>query len=233
MGLYYDFHIHSCLSACADDDMTPHNICAMARLKGLHAIAVTDHNSAGNLRAVASCASQQGLLLLPGMELCSREEVHLLAYFPSLDEAEAMAAWCRPYLPDINNRPDYFGRQLYMDDQDQIIGQEERLLIMALDVGLSALVMQVRAQGGVPVPAHVNRGSNGLLTALGFVPEEEAFTSLEICADLPLPPAARAYRQLQSSDAHSLGDIAEPGPAMAGLRTPADICRWLASPREE
>ncbi len=226
MPLHYDLHIHSCLSPCADEEMTPQNICAMARLKGLGMIAVTDHQSAGNLPAVAACARQEGLLLLPALELCTKEEVHLLAYFADLQAALDMGSWCRSLLPDIPNRPDFFGRQVLRDDQDNELGQEPLLLLMALDAGLTQVVDKVRALGGVPVPAHINRGSNGLLTALGFIPEEDGFTALEIDRGLPLMADVAGYRVLHSSDAHTLGDIAEQGQTM-----PADdvqgALRWL------
>ncbi len=208
-SLYYDFHIHSCLSPCAEDEMTPGNICAMAKLKGLQAIAVTDHQSAAMLRAVSSCAKRAGLLLLPGLEICTREEVHLLAYFASLEQAEAMGLWCYQRLPDRKNRPEFFGNQWITDDADRHIAQEERMLIQALSAGLGEVCRTVRALGGVPVPAHINRGANGILQALGFLPQEEGFTALEICPQLPLEMDSHAQRILRSSDAHRLGDIAE------------------------
>lgn len=228
MALRYDLHIHSCLSPCADDDMTPYNICAMAALKGLQAIAVADHQSAGNLWAAARCAEEQGLLLVPALELISREEVHLLAYFPSLPSAEAMGAYCARHLPDIKNRPDIFGRQRYMDDRDGLVGEEERLLILAMDVGLSELAREVRRLGGVPVPAHINRGSHGILGALGFIPPGEAFTALEVCPGDPLPEDLGACRLITGSDAHTLGDIREPGPLLHTGASAREICLWLS-----
>lgn len=204
--------------------MTPGNICAMAKLKGLQAIAVTDHQSAAMLRAVSSCAKRAGLLLLPGLEICTREEVHLLAYFASLEQAEAMGLWCYQHLPDRKNRPEFFGNQWLCDDTDKIIAQEERMLIHALSAGLTQVCQTVRALGGVPVPAHINRGANGILQALGFLPPEEGFTALEICPRLPLDMDPCAWRVLHSSDAHRLGDIAEAEAQLpAALETQAII----------
>lgn len=228
-SFYYDFHIHSCLSPCADDEMSPGNICAMARLKGLQAIAVTDHQSAAMLRAVNSCAKRSGLLLLPGLEICTREEVHLLAYFASLEQAEAMGLWCFRRLPDRKNRPEFFGNQWIRDEADRVIAQEERLLIQALTAGLTEVCASVRALGGVPVPAHINRGANGILQALGFLPPQEAFTALEVCTQLPLDMDPCARRVLHSSDAHRLEDIAEAGAQLpAALKTQA-IIDYLSS----
>lgn len=209
--------------------MTPGNICGMAKLKGLQAIAVTDHQSAAMLRAVTSCAKRAGLLLLPGLEICTREEVHLLAYFASLEQAEAMGLWCYQRLPDRKNRPEFFGNQWIRDDADRIIAQEERMLIQALSAGLAEVCASVRALGGVPVPAHINRGANGMLQALGFLPPDEGFTALEICPRLPLDMDTRAWRVLHSSDAHRLGDIAEAEARMpAALETQA-IIDYLAA----
>ena len=72
--LSYDLHIHSCLSSCGDDDMTPGNIVGMAAIKGLDVIAVTDHNSCRNCPAVLKLAEQYGVLAIPGMELTTAEE---------------------------------------------------------------------------------------------------------------------------------------------------------------
>lgn len=225
--LCYDLHIHSALSPCADDDMTPGNICAMARLKGLDLIAVCDHQSAGMLPALAACARREGLLLLPGIEVCPREEAHILCYFDSLDAAARMGAWCRGRLPDTPNRPDYFGEQWLMDEEDRVIGREERMLILALRAGLDEVTARCRALGGVPVPAHVNRGSHGILTALGFLPAESGFTALEVCPHLPCEADLSGYRLLRSSDAHRLQDISEAVHHVEAERSAGAVLAWL------
>ena len=227
MALYYDLHIHSCLSPCADNDMTPANICAMARLKGLHMIAVTDHQSAGNLRAMDACARREGLTLVPGMEVCTREEAHVLAYFDHLEAAERMSAWCAGHMPEIRNRPALFGDQLYVDEHDRVTGWEDTLLLAALDAGLSEVCDTIRALGGVPVPAHINRGANGILGALGMIPKEEGFTALEISDSLPLNCDVSGVVLLRSSDAHRLGDIAEATQALDIENSASAVLHWL------
>lgn len=212
----YDLHIHSCLSPCADKEMTPNNICGMAHLKGLKIIAVTDHNSARNLRACQEAARRFDLLFVPGMELCTREDVHLLCYFPSVEQAEEMGRRVRKLLPPQKNRPEFFGEQLLMDAQDEVTGQEEALLIAATSLGFSEACALVRAHGGVPVPAHIHRG-NGLVQMLGFIPPGDGLTALEL---KPGEPAPQGYRILHSSDAHRLGDISE---ALHSLDIPADL----------
>ena len=209
--LFSDLHIHSCLSPCANDDMTPANICGMAVLKGLQMIAVTDHNSARNLPTVKACCDAYGLLMIPGMEITTREEVHLLGYFETVEQALDFSEFLRPHMPPKKNRPQFFGNQYVMDEDDNIIAEEDELLIGASDLRLSELTRIIRERGGVPVPAHINRGSNGLLINLGMMPEELAFTAVEVWRALPCAHTPQAGKViLHSSDAHNLGDILEP-----------------------
>lgn len=210
MRAYYDFHIHSALSPCADEDMTPNNIVNMARLKGLSMIAVTDHNSCGNLRAVMQVAAN-GPLVLPGIEIETAEEVHILGYFPSLEQAEAMEKVVKEHLPFIPNRPEIFGRQLYMDADDTVTGEEEGLLVTATTLGVADVFSMVQNLGGVAVPAHIDRGSYSILSNLGFLPPELAIRTVEITAKnrARLEERYKNLTILTSSDAHYLGDIAE------------------------
>lgn len=210
MRAYYDFHIHSALSPCADEDMTPNNIVNMARLKGLSMIAVTDHNSCGNLRAVMQVAANDPLVL-PGIEIETAEEVHILGYFPSLEQAEAMEKVVKEHLPFIPNRPEIFGRQLYMDADDTVTGEEEGLLVTATTLGVADVFSMVQNLGGVAVPAHIDRGSYSILSNLGFLPPELAIRTVEITAKnrARLEERYKNLTILTSSDAHYLGDIAE------------------------
>ena len=209
--LFSDLHIHSCLSPCANDDMTPANICGMAALKGLQMIAVTDHNSARNLPTVKKCCDAYGLLMIPGMEITTREEVHLLGYFETVEQALEFSEFLRPHLPKAKNKPKFFGNQFIMDEDDNVIAEEDALLIGASDLRLSELTGLIRERGGVPVPAHINRGSNGLLINLGLMPDELDFTAVEVWRALPCAHTPQVGKViLHSSDAHQLGDILEP-----------------------
>ncbi|MBR6085064.1 MAG: PHP domain-containing protein [Spirochaetales bacterium] len=209
--LFSDLHIHSCLSPCANDDMTPANICGMAALKGLQMIAVTDHNSARNLPAVKACCDAYGLLMIPGMEITTREEVHLLGYFETVGQALDFSEFLRPHMPPKKNKPQFFGNQYVMDEDDNIIAEEDELLIGASDLRLAELTKIIRERGGVPVPAHINRGSNGLLINLGMMPDELGFTAVEVWRTLPCAHTPQVGKViLHSSDAHNLGDILEP-----------------------
>ncbi len=209
MRAYCDLHLHSCLSPCGDEAMTPGNIAGMARLKGLDLIAVTDHNTARQLPAVESACRGMGVNLLPGLELTTREEVHLLAYFPSVAAALSFSERIYPLLPDMPNMPDFFGLQLLMDEDDGIVGVEPRLLISALDMSLEALTAEIRIFGGLAVPAHINRGANGLLNALGFLPPGSDFAALEVSPALPCPGDYAGWKILHTSDAHRLEDMLE------------------------
>ncbi len=205
-----DLHMHSCLSPCADDDMTPANICGMAYIKGLQAIAVTDHNSARNLPYVKEAADHYGLLLLPGMEITTREEVHLLGYFRDVDTAVNAGEYFSGHLPKLKNRPDYFGNQFVMNTDDEVVAVEDRLLMGATDLSLAECAAYIRSMGGAAVPAHVNRGNNGLLVNLGFFPADVDFPVIEYWKDLPLnEKLTQGKRKIWNSDAHHLGNILE------------------------
>ena len=202
-------HIHSCLSPCGDELMTPNNIVKMCALKGLHMIAVTDHNTAAHVPAVVRIAKEYDLAVLPGMELTTKEEVHLLAYFRTPEAAVAFSDEMYEHLPSIPNRPDFFGTQQLLDDEDEPLQQEEKLLISALDLSIDDLVPMIRARGGLAVPAHINRSSTGILNALGFIPPDLGFKLLEISPSAPCPKMYERMQSLHSSDAHYIMDILE------------------------
>jgi len=235
MAYFADLHIHSCLSPCGDDDMTPANIAGMAKIKGLDIIAVTDHNSARNLPTVKRCCEAYGLLLLPGMEITTKEEVHLLAYFETVEDALKFGEEIRTHLPGKKNNPRFFGHQYVMDEEENILDEEEALLIGATDLPLDEAAELVTAFGGVPVPAHINRGSNGLLVNLGLMPREPFYTTVEAARHLPCEESAlRGRHVLHSSDAHYLGDIQEREHALQ-LRegTVKEVLRWMRSKKNE
>ena len=190
--------------------MTPANLCGMAAIKGLQMIALTDHNTARNLPAAQKCCDAYGLLLIPGMEITTREEVHLLGYLPDVGTALEFGELIKTHLPKKKNKPSLFGNQLVMNDDDEVTDEEDALLIGATDLSLNELVGMIRERGGVPVPAHINRGSNGLLVNLGFVPPELHFMAVEVWRALPCAHTPQQGRLvLHSSDAHYLGDILE------------------------
>ena len=211
MNFFADLHIHSCLSPCGDNDMTPGNILGMAVVKGLEIVAISDHNAARNLPAAEKIAEAYGLLLVPAIEITTSEDVHMLGYFPDVQTAVDFGAMLKEHLPAGKNKPAFFGEQLVMNEDDEVIAEEDALLIGATDLALEECAEKVRAVGGVPVPAHINRGSNGLLVNLGMMPPSPTFTTVEVWKDLPCPLEPLDNKHvLHSSDAHYLENIQEP-----------------------
>lgn len=231
--LYYDLHIHSALSPCGDEDMTPNNIVNMAALKGLNVIAVTDHNSCGNCAAVAEAAKKAGILAVPGMELCTAEEIHLLCLFSSLDGARSFWREVRKKLPSVQNRPEIYGRQLYLDAADTIVGEEDTLLITASGIGFDEAPALVQSCGGVAVPAHIDRTSYSVLSVFGSIPDEPRFQTVEISADgdrqqlLQQCPGLSNARILTNSDAHRLWEISEKSNYLQSAQNCADLLKIL------
>ncbi len=210
-----DLHIHSALSPCSDKDMTPNNIVNMARIKGLDAIALTDHNSCANLKAVSICAENAGLLFIPGMEVETSEEVHLICLLPCIAAASELQRIVYSALPPVLNRCDIFGKQLIMDETDRIIAEESRMLLTAAALTTGEVCSVVRHLGGAVIPAHVDRPSNSILSNLGFIPEEPCFKYLELSKHcgrtdfMAAHPELGGYGTIVSSDAHELGAILE------------------------
>lgn len=209
MLIAVDFHIHTALSPCADDDMTPNNIVNMALLKKLDAIAITDHNSCENVMPVIKAAAGR-LLVIPGIEVQTKEEVHILCYFMNVESLYDFNFIINKKLPKINNLPEIFGHQHIFDENDNIIDEKKPLLISSADISIDELVSTVSSLGGVAVPAHINRQKNGIITQLGFIPDYLNFNLIEISQkDVVGYKNDLKYNFLVSSDAHYLGNILE------------------------
>lgn len=213
--IYYDFHIHSCLSPCADDDMTPHNIAGMGYIKGLSAMALTDHNSCKNCPAFFTACEKFGIVPIAGMELSTAEDVHMVCLFPTLESALAFDEELDKHRANINNRPERFGNQIIMNENDEPTGTYDKLLIAATDLWMGDAVSLARSFGALVYPAHIDREANGIITMLGDVPSEYAFDCVELRdrenkdSYFASYPSLKGKRVLFSSDAHTLGDISE------------------------
>ncbi len=216
LKLPYDMHLHSCLSPCGDDDMTPATIAGMATIIGLQVIALTDHNTCRNCPAFAAAANQYGITAICGMELTTSEEVHVLCYFYTLEEALSFDAYVHEHILPIPNKPDIFGNQNICDENDQVIGTEDILLISATDISISDIPALMEQFHGIMVPAHINKSSTSILSNLGFIPPDSTFVCAEVKnpQDIPMLKKQHPYLQsckiLSSSDAHTLNDIQEP-----------------------
>lgn len=211
--LYYDLHLHSCLSPCGDADMTPANIAGMAFVNGLDLIALTDHNTTGNCAALKKAAAQYGITVLYGMELTTDEEVHVVCLFADEQAATAWNATVYDRLMRIENNPDIFGHQIRMDATDGVLGEEPYLLINAVALSFEEIFGRVEALGGVAFPAHVDKNANSLLSNLGFVPPDSTFGAAELHDLSTLEglceqhPYFKNCRILCNSDAHYLPDM--------------------------
>lgn len=214
---FYDLHLHSCLSPCADDDMTPANIAGMASLCGLQLLALTDHNSCGNCGAFLQACRQYGIVGVPGMELTTAEEIHLVCLFPTLEAAEAFDRAVQEKRLPIQNKPAIFGNQLYMDAEGNVLGEEPKLLIPATQLSLSEGTALALEHGGAAYPAHIDRPSNGIIGILGDLPETPYFPTLELNDAHNTDEYREKYglqgrRLLCSSDAHRLESMRDAGP---------------------
>lgn len=211
----YDFHIHSCLSPCADNDMTPENIIGMAFIKGLSAIAITDHNSCRHCELAIEIGEKYGIIVIPGMELNTKEEVHVLCLFKDIEAALLFEDYVQDKLYQIKNKPEIFGRQIIVGKEDKEIGEVEHLLIQATDISFHEVYHLTKQYGGIMIPAHIDKNSNSLLSNLGFIPLDSQFSCVEIKDAtrkeelLEKHPYLRTCNCISNSDAHSLGNINE------------------------
>ncbi len=217
ISLSYDLHIHSCLSPCGDDDMTPANIVGMAALLGLEAVAVTDHNSCKNCPAVLAAAQEYEILAIPGMEINTSEEIHAVCLFPDLEAAMSFDAYVYDRLMPFPNNEEIFGHQLLYDSEDHICGTIPNLLINATEISFDDLWPLVRSYDGVMFPAHVDKSANSLMANLGFIPPDSQFKTAEVKDLKKLHGLKKAHpylekcRIISDSDAHYLEHIHEPG----------------------
>jgi PHP family Zn ribbon phosphoesterase len=216
LSLSYDLHLHSCLSPCGDDDMTPGNIVGMAALKELDVIALTDHNSCKNCPAFMKLAESFGIIGIPGMELCTEEEVHVVCLFPTLKDAMNFDAYVYSKLIPFPNNEKIFGKQQICNEEDEVIGTEPYLLINAAAISFDQVYDLVNDYHGVMIPAHIDKNANSLLSNLGFIPPDSKFSCVEL-KDLTRQEGLKAANPylnhckiISSSDAHYLEHINEP-----------------------
>lgn len=215
MRLYYDFHLHSCLSPCGDDDMTPYNLVNLAKLFGYDIIALTDHNSCQNCPAAVEIGKSIGITVVPGMELCTSEEIHCICLLPDLKAADDFSEYVISTMVPILNKPKIFGNQFIMDTADKIIGQQDRLLISASSISIVDLPEIIAEYGGVCYPAHIDRDSYSIISSLGDFPADLKVNCFELTPEADEKHFLERYESTQnkliirSSDAHCLEHMRE------------------------
>lgn len=213
MRVFYDLHIHSCLSPCGDDDMTPNNLVHMAALAGLQVIAVADHNTTRNVPAAMKVGENAGVLVVPAMELTTKEDIHVLCLLPSLEQAEALRQYVYARLPQRKNRPKAFGHQYVMDENDEIMEEEPQLLAFGSSIGIYEVKALLEDFGGLAIPAHIDRASYSLIGVMGLVDTEMGFSLYETTRNCDTAALQKKYRFagsfIANSDAHDLIAIAD------------------------
>ena len=213
MKLKYDLHIHSCLSPCGDNDMTPYNLTNMAKICGCDIIALTDHNTCLNCESAMKAGENIGLTVVPGMELCTSEEIHCICLFPELKNALSFSDYVKSTLPPIKNKEKIFGNQYIMNEADGILGSFDLLLTTASGISIESLDSLMKDYGGLWYPAHIDRNSYSVISALGDFPDslETSVFELTYDADEKLYrekyPSTKDKILLRSSDAHYLENL--------------------------
>ena len=157
MDIRADLHIHTVLSPCGDLEMSPENILHFAQIQGLNMIGITDHNSTRQAPIIRDYGKTKGIFVLTGAEICSKEEVHALTFFETDEQLTIFQHYLDVHLPDIPNDPEKFGFQVVVDPEEQIIYEEPKLLISALNQSLEEIAHKVRQLDGIFIPAHIDK----------------------------------------------------------------------------
>lgn len=211
-----DLHIHTAISPCAEKEMTPPAVLAQAEANGLQMIAITDHNTARNTVPFWEAAADGKISVVPGMEVQTREEVHIVCLFPTPDEALAWQEYVYRHLPIAKNNERLFGIQQVLNKYGEVVEIEERLLLTSTDLSVEDVVNEVSKRHGICYPAHVDRPAFSIIGSLGFIPPDLAISGVEISRNISRDQAVARFPFLEhysivgSSDAHRLSEISLP-----------------------
>ncbi|MBQ9125668.1 MAG: PHP domain-containing protein [Clostridia bacterium] len=205
MRIKYDLHIHSALSPCADDNMTPSNIVGFAKLQGLDAVAIADHNAIANVKVAMDVGDAFDVVVVPAMELQTAEDIHILCLFEKFEDLQSFYNCIN--FADIQNRAEIFGKQLILDEDDNILGQEQRMLLVASGVSVEEVVSLAKQHNGIAVAAHIDREENGMVAILGTVTEDFSVVEISATATKQIQCYTTGRKVITNSDAHTLEDI--------------------------
>ncbi len=229
-----DLHVHTVLSACAEMEMMPEFILERAHELGLTLIAVTDHNSAENAAAMLRAAEGTGITVFPGMEVQTREEVHVLCLFDTLEQATYWQELVYAHLPRLKNKEQVFGTQVVLDAGGEPVGTNDRLLATSTFFSVEEVVQRVHAVNGLCIPAHVDRPAYSIISNLGFIPPDLRIRGVEISHLVGPNDARTRFRQLEhyslvaNGDAHRLKEMTRRTTLKIAEPTVAELALALA-----
>ena len=205
-----DLHIHTCLSPCTELNMSPSGILTAAKKKGIDILGICDHNSTENSLAIMKAAKKMHIHILPGLEVTTEEEVHVLALFDDIGNALKLQEHVYQNLPGKNDE-EAFGMQVIVNEKEEVLGFSERLLIGATTIPLDEVVSLIHAFEGLAIASHINREAFSIIGQLGFIPDNLGLDALEISPSIAIEEAKKKYPYNYpitcSSDAHYPDDI--------------------------
>ena len=175
-----DLHIHTVLSPYGDLEMSPTNIIRAAKSKQLDLIGITDHNTTRQCIVIRELGLKEGIYVLCGAEVTTKEEAHCLAFFDTTESLEAFQVYLDAHLPEVKNNPDLFGYQVAVDADDNIFFEEDRSLLSAIDQSIEKIEETIHSLNGIFIPAHINKSKNSVISQLGFIPDDLKFDALEL-----------------------------------------------------
>lgn len=208
-----EIHVHTVLSPCASVEMIPPLIVERALKMGIDMIAITDHNASANFKAVKHAAAGQDVVILPGMEVQTQEEVHVICLFDTPEQLAELQAIVDQTLPPIENNPEYFGEQFIVDETGDFLARESRLLIQSCLLSFEDIVDKTTKIGGIIFPAHVDRSAYGIFASLGFIPPKAPIDAVELSSRIKINDAVKRFPQikrypiLRGGDVHHLDDF--------------------------
>jgi len=193
-----DLHIHSLLSPCGSLEMSPREIIARAKSRGLDMIAVADHNSTWHCELMVTLGREAGLTVLRAAEVTSAEDVHSLVILP--DEASALSfqGWIDSHCAHMPHNPHIFGDQVVIDRDENIIREIGHFLPAALSASIDEVESAAHSRGGLFIPAHIDRPAMGILGQLGFIPDDLFIDAVEVVGRMP----DLLFPVIRNSDAH-------------------------------
>lgn len=208
-----DLHVHTVLSPCGDLLMGPKNIVERAIKIGLDALAITDHNASDNVLGVMKAANRSGLVIIPGIEVAAQEEAHLICLFSELEQLLDFQNLVNKHFPPMENDPEFFGHQYIVNENNEVIGENNRVLIFATTLKAKYIIEAVTQRGGICFPAHIDRTAYSLLNQLGFIPKDLSFPAMEISWNVSVSkvlekfPEVAEYPLIRASDAHDVDQL--------------------------